>query len=137
VPTTGAQVLIPRPEVIQALLFSALEGETPDPLVPDLSPTVEVVNASGMEDWPSLAAERLNYAGYAAHMSLEPDETGANTLLVDFGLSPPGEADRLLQALGLGQPRLVQLSDPSSPFAFRLVLGTDYNPCFNPTLNQS
>lgn len=136
VPTTGAQVLIPRPEAIQALLHSALEGETPDPLVPDSSPAVEVVNASGVEDWPSLAAERLNYAGYSAHLAASPAETGSNTLLVDFGLSPPGEADRLLQALGLGQPRLVQLSDPSSPFSFRLVLGTDYNPCFNPTVNQ-
>ena len=137
VPTSGAQVLIPRPDAIQALLLSALEGEAPDPLVPDQPPTVEVVNASGQDGWPSLAAERLNYAGYAAYLGGSSEEAGSNTLLVDYGLAPPGEAERLLQALGLGLPRLVSLPDPSSPFTFRLVLGPDYNPCFDPTRNQS
>lgn len=136
VPTTGAQVLLPRADAIQALLQSALEGEAPNLLVPDQPLTVEVVNASGQEGWSSLAAERLNYAGYAAHPAALSGEPGAATHLVDFGLAPPGEAERLLQALGLATPRLVQLPDPSSPFTFRLVLGTDYNPCFDPTRNQ-
>lgn len=136
VPTTGAQVLLPRAEAVQALLLSALQGEAPNPLVPDRLFTVEVVNASAEVAWPSLAAERLNYAGYAAHLGIAPGEPGAATHLVDFGLSPPGEAERLLQALGLSAARLVRLPEPDSPFSFRLVLGGDYNPCFDPTRNQ-
>lgn len=137
VPTTGAQVLLPQADAIQALLQSALKGEAPNPLVPDQLFTVEVINASGEEGWSSLAAERLNYAGYAAHLGIVPGEPGTTTHLVDFGLSPPGEAERLLAALGLPAPRLVRLPDPSSPFAFRLVVGRDYNPCFDPTRNQN
>jgi LCP family protein required for cell wall assembly len=136
VPRTGAQVLVPRPEAIQSLLQSALEAQAVDPLIPEQPPTVEVVNASGQPDWPALAAERLNYAGYAAYMSSRSEALGTNTLLVDYGLAQAGEADRLLRALGLGTPRWVSLPDPSSPFQFQLVLGTDYDPCYNPTVNQ-
>lgn len=136
VPTSGAQVLLPQPDEIQQLVRQTFDFEIPDELIPEAAFTVEVVNASGQEDWGALAAERLNYEGFEAHVGPEGDPDGTPTHLIDYRVATPGQVQEIMQAFGLGQARLVELPDPGSPFAFRLVVGSDYRPCFNPTRDQ-
>lgn len=136
IPVTGAQVLVPKPGPLQALVAEAFDFEAPDELIPEAAITVEVLNASGQESWGTLAAERLNYAGFEAHVAPSDSAPESTAHLIDFGLAPAVAGQRILRAFGLGSARLVYSPDPSSPFAFRLVLGSDYDPCFDPTLGQ-
>jgi LCP family protein required for cell wall assembly len=136
VPSSGAQVLVPKAGPIQALVSDAFDFDVTDDLVPAASIAVEVLNASGRADWGNLAAERLNYAGFQAFVgSLEPTDD-PSTYLIDFGLAPLEASGEILAAFGLSDSRLVHLPDSASPFAFRLVVGDDHNPCFDPTRDQ-
>ncbi len=135
IPTSGAQVLVPKPDRIRALLEDAFRFEEADELVPEVAITIEVINSTNHASWPTLAAERLNYAGFEAYIGNATVDPGP-THLLDYGLAPAEDAERVLSALGLSPARLVHLADPSSPFPFRLVLGEDYNPCFNPARDQ-
>lgn len=136
VPVSGAQVLVPRPDPIQALVRDTFNFELPDELIPEAALTVEVVNASGVEDWGALAAERLNYAGFQAFVGSDSEADATPTHLIDYRVGDPEDAQRIMQAFGLGAARYVELPDPGSPFAFRLVVGSDYRPCFDPTRDQ-
>jgi len=136
IPSSGAQVLVPKPEAIAALVADAFNFEARDDLVPEVALTVEVVNFSAQGQWGALAAERLEYAGFAAHVGSSSPTPGARTNLIDYGLAQDGSAEAILQAFDLAGSRLTTESDPNSPFAFRLVVGDDYNPCFDPTRDQ-
>ena len=61
VPGSGAQVLLPRPEAIRALLEEAFLF--PEEEISSPGPQVEVVDAAGRPDWADLAMDRLAYAG--------------------------------------------------------------------------
>jgi LCP family protein required for cell wall assembly len=136
VPSSGAQVLVPKAGPIQALVSDTFDFSEPDELIPAAALAVEVLNASGRTDWGDLAAERLNYAGFQAYVgAIEPSDD-PSTYLIDFGVTPSEASQQILEAFGLSDARLVHLPDASSPFAFRLVVGTDYKPCFNPTRDQ-
>ncbi len=56
--------------------------------------------------------------------------------MVDYGLGDAAERARLLHSLGLTEGDVRPQPDATSPFLFTLVVGDDYNPCFNPTRNQ-
>ena len=136
VPVSGAQVLVPKPELLQALVAAAFDFEAPDELVPEASLTVEVVNASDDPTWGALAGERLNYAGFEAFVAPALASTASTTQLIDFGLGSAEDGLTILRAFGLGGGRLVSSPDPASPFVYRLIVGNDYNPCFDPTRGQ-
>jgi len=136
VPVSGAQVLVPNPASLQALVASAFDFEAPDELVPEAALTVEVINASGDTTWGALAAERLNYAGFEAFVGPAAPNPANPTQLFDFGLASAEDSLAILRAFGLGSARLVSSPDPASPFVFRLVVGNDYDPCFDPTRGQ-
>jgi LCP family protein required for cell wall assembly len=136
VPTSGAQVLIPEADAIRALLEEAFDFATPDPLIPRTFVTVEVVNRAAQPEWGRLAGERLSYGGYRAYVRSSVSEGGSATVLVDYGLAPLRDRERLLRFLGLSPVRLESLPDPQSPFQFRLIVGDDYDPCFDPTEAQ-
>lgn len=135
VPGSGAQVLLPRPEAIRALFEEALDSEAEESGVPQTFATVEVINASQHPDWGQLAAARLNYAGYRAFVARRRP-TGEPTHLVDYGQAEPNHRARLLRLLGLGDDDFRLEPDSASPFVFTLVVGDDYDPCFNPTRDQ-
>ena len=136
VPGSGAQVLLPNPPALRALLEEAFRFDAPDPLVPRTFQTIEVVNLSSHQDWDHLAASRLSYAGYQTHLASADAVHGAPTQLVDHGLATEGDRQQLLALLGLGSAALAAENDPTSPFLFTLRLGDDYQPCFDPTRNQ-
>ena len=135
IPSSGAQVLVPKPGPIAAIVADAFDFDAIDDLIPDVALTVEVVNSTPQTHWGPLAAERLEYAGFATHLSLDVSSNGP-THLIDYGLSQDGSAAEVLKAFGLPDSRLVSEPDPTSPFAFRLVVGDDYDPCFDPTRDQ-
>ena len=136
IPSSGAQVLVPKPGPIAALVADSFTFEAFDELVPEVALTVEVANFSSQEHWGELAAERLEYAGFATHVGSRSPSSGSSTHLIDYGLAQDGMAGEILQAFGLTDSRLTSEPDPTSPFAFRLVVGDDYDPCFDPTRDQ-
>ena len=136
IPSSGAQVLVPKPGPIAALVADAFKFGALDELVPEIALTVEVTNSSTRGHWGPLAAERLEYAGFATHVGSDSPESGTPTHLIDYGLAHDGSAEEILQSFGLPTSRLIHEPDPSSPFAFRLVVGDDYDPCFDPTRDQ-
>jgi hypothetical protein len=127
---------VPRPESLQVLLAAAFDFEAPDELVPEVAFTVEVINSSDDPTWGQLAAERLNYAGFEAFVAPAASAPVNTTQLIDFGLATAEASRAILRAFGFGSGRLVSSPDPSSPFVYRLVIGNDYNPCFDPTRGQ-
>lgn len=137
VPSSGAQVLLPNYDAIQDLVRDTFSFEPSDELVPASALAVEVINASGIEDWGALAAERLTYAGFEAHLGSASTASGTSTQVVDYRVGTAEEAQQILTAFGLAASRLVELPDPGSPFAYQLVVGTDYQPCFDPTRDQT
>ncbi|MFQ5921968.1 MAG: LCP family protein [Anaerolineales bacterium] len=136
IPSSGAQVLVPKPGPIAALVADAFDFEAFDELVPEVTLTVEVSNSSAQGHWGALAAVRLEYAGFATHVGLDSPSSGTPTHLIDYGLAQDGSAEEILQSFGLPASRLITEPDPTSPFAFRLVVGDDYDPCFDPTRDQ-
>jgi LCP family protein required for cell wall assembly len=136
IPSSGAQVLVPKPSPIAALVADSFDFEALDELVPEVALTVEVANSSSQAHWGELAAERLEYAGFATHVGSHSPSSGSSTHLIDYGLAQDGPAGEILRAFGLSDSQLTAEPDPTSPFAFRLVVGDDYDPCFDPTRDQ-
>ncbi len=132
---SGGQVVVPKPDVIRALLEEAFDFGEPDPLLPPRLITVEVVNASSHSDWDRLAADRLEYAGFAPHISRRAEPGSTPTHLIDYGLAEESDLTSLQRAFNLPSSALVRQPDAPSPFPFRLVIGDDYRPCFDPTKN--
>jgi LCP family protein required for cell wall assembly len=133
----NAAVLLPKQEELQALIR---EGMTP---VQENQPqarddTVEIWNGTNNAGWDVLAAERLHYAGYATQIGAADHHEHSQTVLYDLSAAQdPERAAHLLSSLGLPDSSLIASPDPSSAFPYRLVLGEDYQPCFDPSgLNQ-
>jgi len=131
---TGGQVLLPKPEAIDRLLRDALAFEAADPLVPQPALLVEVVNGSSRADLATLAAERLTYAGFETRL-LRSGTNSSTTRLIDYGLADGSQRLELLSALGL-PASVVESAANDGQAAFRLIVGDNFNPCFDPTRNQ-
>ena len=92
-----------------------------------------MVDAAGRPDWADLAVERLEYAGLEAATGPTSVQHEPISLLLDFGRATGEERNAALQALGLPGDSVVPLNDPSAASPFRLLVGENYNPCFDPT----
>jgi len=127
----GASVLLPNTPVVQAMLQQAL---SPSPRLEEQAKlTVEVRNGTANPAWDALAAERLNYAGYSTHLAPADRLDYANSLLYDLAALPdPTRASSLLTVLGL--PSSAYITAPTqAEINYVLIVGADYQPCFNPT----
>lgn len=128
----GAAVQLPNHAAIQQLVAEAMappdEYETTN-----WSTTVEVWNGTHTPNLDVLAAERLHYTGFETILSPADHQEYNQTMLYDFtpGLDP-NQSAKLLHSLGLPPANLISNPDPANPGAYRLILGTDYNPCFDP-----
>ncbi|MGH2625263.1 MAG: LCP family protein [Anaerolineales bacterium] len=134
---SGAAVLLPRPNEVRALLDDAFNFEAVDPTQPRTTTTVEVIGHPDHADWAGLAAERLVYAGFSAYPAEPEGDAPRNSILVEAHTGDPALRERLRAALGLGAASLVLQPEPSAPFPYRLVLGDDYRPCFDPSRFRS
>ncbi len=132
--TGGASVLLPDREKIYAMLLEAVAPFEEEELN---SPIVSIWNWSDQKDWEYLAAERLHYAGYETLISPPVVNHARKTVLYDY---TPGQSQlisaTLLKLLGLSKDRLINDPQTNPEVAFRLVIGNDYDPCFNPTTQR-
>ncbi len=128
----GANVLLPKRENIQALVQEAMSppdtGEEAR-----LDTWIEIANHTSNPGWDMLAAERLHYAGFET-LILPPDGDGPakKTWLTDL-TGDPSQAALILALLGVPTDRQIAGPAAAGQAGYRLDLGTDYDPCFNPS----
>jgi LCP family protein required for cell wall assembly len=126
----GADVLLPNAQAIQDVLQQALSVS---PQLPQTSAlTVEVRNGTANPGWDALAAQRLNYAGYNTRLSPADRTNYSGSLLYSLSTKDnPSQDTVLLSALGLPSSALV-IAPMQSDVPYVLIVGADYQPCFNP-----
>jgi LCP family protein required for cell wall assembly len=126
----GASVLLPNGPAIQSMLQQAL---SPAPRIADAEAlTVEVRNGTNNSGWESLAAERLNYVGYDTRLAVADRQDYSNSLLYDLSFTPDlSRVGSLLNVLGL-PPEAFVTAPMQVDMNYVLILGADYQPCFNP-----
>jgi LCP family protein required for cell wall assembly len=128
----GAAILLPNQDSLPELILEAMSPPSGAP-ADDLGVLVEVWNGTENPDWEALAAERLHYAGFETILAPADRRDYADTILHAFTPDQdPDESSALLRSLGLPASSLVASPDPQSPVAYRLILGQNYNPCFDP-----
>ncbi len=127
----GAQVLLPNDAALKQLLTEATSPS--NTTVQREAIKVEVQNGTNNSGWDTLAASRLNYAGYSTHLSAADRRDYGSSVLIDYTSGQdPSERDALLTGLGLNSADVLQSPDPSSAVQYRLIIGADYKPCFQP-----
>ncbi len=126
----GASVLLPNGPAIQSMLQQAL---SPAPLTPEAEAlTVEVRNGTVNPGWDSLAAERLNYVGFNTSIAIADRQDYANSLLYDLSAAPDlSLGGSMLNVLGL-PPEAFVTAPMQVDINYVLIVGADYQPCFNP-----
>jgi LCP family protein required for cell wall assembly len=126
----GASVQLPNGPAVQALLQQAL---APREKTPEVAATlIEVRNGTTNEGWDSLAAERLNYAGYETRLAPADRQDYTQTLLFDLATTPDlTQLGIILNLLGLDPSAFVSAPQESDA-SYVLLLGSNYQPCFNP-----
>jgi hypothetical protein len=81
----------------------------------------------------ALAASRLNYAGYQTTISNADRRDYATSVIVDFTPGQdPNQRQTIISTLNLYSANVISLPDPNSPVQYRVILGYDYEPCFQP-----
>jgi hypothetical protein len=127
----GAQVLLPNDAELSQLLT---EATTLSPFaVERKSVKVEVQNGTTFDTWDALAASRLNYAGYQTIISNADNRNYAASVIVDFTPGQdPNQRQTIISTLNLYSANVISLPDANSPVQYRVTLGNDYEPCFQP-----
>ena len=94
---------------------------------------VEIWNGTTREDLDILAAERLNYAGYISSLGKADKTNYTMTVLYDFTANgSPEYAAELRNLFNLTEDQFAAVPSDSTPYDFLLILGTDFDPCFQP-----
>jgi LCP family protein required for cell wall assembly len=130
----GANVLLPKIDKIQSLIQEAMSP--PDAGEEDrLTTWIEIANHTANPYWEVLAAERLHYAGFETRLvSPDSSEPAKKTWLIDLkGGAGTEKGKTILSLLGLPEERLLVEDTQPGGAEFRLMLGADYDPCFNPS----
>ncbi|HNN14102.1 MAG TPA: LCP family protein [Anaerolineales bacterium] len=127
----GAAVLLPQDEALKQLMVEATTlsnfAATRETI------TIEVQNGAQFETLEALAASRLNYAGYQTTTGTADRRDYTASVLVDFTTGQdPNQRQTILNVLGLNSANVLSLPDPNSKAQYRVILGADYQPCFQP-----
>ena len=127
----GAAVLLPNEAELSQMLFEATTLSTF--AVERQSVKVEIQNGVTYDSWDALAASRLNYAGYQTILSNADRRDYGVSVLVDFTLAQdPNQRQTILSTLNLFSANVISQPDANSPVQYRVILGYDYEPCFQP-----
>jgi hypothetical protein len=127
----GADVLLPNQPALEQLLAEATSLSTV--AVERQAVTVEVENGTPTNGMDLLAANRLNYAGYAAHIAPADRQDYGSSVLIDATIAQdPSPRNAILSGLGLYSATIMSAPDPNAAAQYRLILGYDYQPCFQP-----
>lgn len=127
----GAMVLLPNEAEIQSMLAEATTLSTF--AIERQSIKVDVQNGSGVETLEALAAERLNYAGYTTLISTAARRDYFSSTIIDYTLAQdPNQRQSVITALNLSAPTVFSQPDGKSSVQYRVIIGSDYQPCFKP-----
>jgi len=127
----GASVQLPNQEALQQLLIQATTLSTTAQERQTIS--VEVQNGTAVAGLDGLAANRLNYAGYATHISAsDRSDYGSSVLIDTTAEQDPNARSALLNILRLQAPEVLSSPDPSAGSEYRVIVGDGYQACFQP-----
>ncbi|MBI1855678.1 MAG: LCP family protein [Chloroflexi bacterium] len=126
----GASVLLPQDSLTQILTEATTLSTT---AIERQAVKVDMQNGTPFDGWDTLAATRLNYAGFTTSVSTADRRDYSNSVLIDLSAAQDTNTrSAILNGLGLYSASVISLPDPNSPVQYRLVLGYDYQPCFQP-----
>ncbi len=129
--SSGAWVAVPDGAAIRAMLEMALSPQRRNQTDEDI--VVEIWNGTPNDGWDRLAAERLNYAGYETRLARADRRNYEQSWLYDVTSEQDARrAAHLLSVLGLPQSALVAAPGYRQGVSYVLILGADYQPCFQP-----
>ncbi len=127
----GASVLLPSQAELEQMLIEATTLSTY--AVTRQTITVEVQNGARFDTLESLASSRLNYAGYQTKIGIADRRDYTSSVIVDFTpVQDTTQRQTLISTLGLYSANVLSLPDTNSPVQYRIILGSDYEPCFQP-----
>ena len=127
----GAAVLLPNETPLQQMLTEALSPSTKT--VEHKATIIDVMNGTSIAGYDTLAATRLNYAGYETHILPSDRQDYAYSVLIDkTAAQDRTESDPILNVMGMLPGSVISGADPNSTARYLLILGYDYEPCFSP-----
>jgi LCP family protein required for cell wall assembly len=127
----GAYVLLPNEDALQAMLTEAMSPSTQT--VQRQAVVIDVMNGTSIPGYETLAATRLNYAGYETHIIPSDRQDYAYSVLIDkTPAQDRAQSDPILSVMGILPGGLIPGPDPNSTAHYLLILGYDYQPCFSP-----
>jgi LCP family protein required for cell wall assembly len=127
----GAYVLLPNEDALQQMLTEALSPSTKT--VERQATVIDVMNGTSIAGYETLAATRLNYAGYETHIIPSDRQDYAYSVLIDKTAAQDRvQSDPILNVMGMLPGSVISGADPNSKSHYLLILGYDYEPCFSP-----
>ena len=127
----GASVLLPNEAELSQMLIEATTLSIF--AVERKTITVDVQNGATFDAWDALAASRLNYAGYQTIISNADRRDYTSSVIVDFTpAQDSAQRQTIISTLNLYSANVISLPDANSPVQYRVILGYDYEPCFQP-----
>ncbi|HEY9152091.1 MAG TPA: LCP family protein [Anaerolineales bacterium] len=127
----GADVLLPNQPSLQQFLVGATTLSTTSTQRDAIS--IQVENGTQINDLATLAANRLNYAGYQASVANADRQNYSNSVLIDMTKSQdPNARNVILANLGLTSASILSIPNATGSIQYRIILGYDYQPCFQP-----
>ena len=127
----GAAVLLPNEGPLQQMLTEALSPSTET--VEQQAVVIDVMNGTSITGYDTLAASRLNYAGYETHIVPSDRQDYAYSVLIDkTSAQDRSQSDPILNVMGMSPSSVIPNPDPNSKAHYLLILGYDYQPCFSP-----
>ncbi len=127
----GASVLLPNEAELGQMLIEATTLSTY--AVERKTVTVDVQNGTATDSLDALAASRLNYAGYQTTVSNAERRDYPSSVIMDFTPGQdPNQRQTIISTLNLYSANVLSQPDAKSPVQYRVILGYDYDPCFQP-----
>lgn len=127
----GAYVLLPNEDALQAMLTEAMSPSTKT--VERQAIVIDVMNGTSIAGYETLAATRLNYAGYETHILPSDRQDYAYSVLIDkTPAQDSAQSAPILNVMGMLPGSVIAGPDPNSTAHYLLILGYDYQPCFSP-----
>ena len=127
----GAAVLLPNEEPLQQMLTEAMSPAAKSPEKQAI--VIDVMNGTSIAGYDTLAATRLNYAGYETHIVASDRQDYAYSVLIDKTTAQdPNQSNPILDVMGLQPGSVISGPDANSKAHYLLILGYDYEPCFRP-----
>jgi len=124
----GAFVLLPHTEeILESLedIFNPYPYKAPQGMA-----RVQVWNGSGNPSWEVLAADRLLRNGFEVVDMGGADQYYEYSMIIDFTTVSKGSPLPMMQRLfDVWDGNVIYQPDANSPYAFRLIIGADYQPC--------